>query len=149
MEKNVSVFLADGFEEIEGLTVVDLLRRAGIHVTTVSIMERLTIHGAHQIDVQADKLFGEVDYTKEDKVSPYVYITSATIIGDKLNWENTGYAFRLSFDQAKYTEEDVSSFTLKIQEYYQSINAPNYMECHVVPNNKTEILFIVKPIKVV
>ena len=37
MEKKVCVFLADGFEEIEGLTVVDLLRRAGIFVTTVSI----------------------------------------------------------------------------------------------------------------
>ena len=33
----VYVFLADGFEEIEGLTVVDLLRRAGAEVTTVSI----------------------------------------------------------------------------------------------------------------
>ena len=35
--KKVSVFLADGFEEIEGLTVVDLLRRAAVEVTTVSI----------------------------------------------------------------------------------------------------------------
>ena len=32
------IFLADGFEEIEGLTVVDILRRAGVEVTTVSIM---------------------------------------------------------------------------------------------------------------
>ena len=36
----VCVFLADGFEEIEGLTVVDLLRRAGIETRTVSIMGR-------------------------------------------------------------------------------------------------------------
>ena len=68
MTKRVSVFLADGFEEIEGLTVVDLLRRAGVEVTTVSITEKLTIHGAHKIDVQADKLFNEVDYQKEDMV---------------------------------------------------------------------------------
>lgn len=66
MEKRVCVFLADGFEEIEGLTVVDLLRRAGVKVTTVSITGEHTIHGAHGIDVQADKLFDEVDYTKQD-----------------------------------------------------------------------------------
>ena len=57
--KMIYVFLADGFEEIEGLTVVDLLRRAGVEVTTVSITEKLTIHGAHKIDVQADKLFDD------------------------------------------------------------------------------------------
>ena len=68
MEKQVCVFLADGFEEIEGLTVVDLLRRAGVHVTTVSITGEHTIHGAHGIDVQADKLFGEVAYTEQDMV---------------------------------------------------------------------------------
>jgi len=66
MEKKVCVFLADGFEEIEGLTVVDLLRRAGVKVTTVSITGEHTIHGAHGIDVQADKLFDEVDYIDQD-----------------------------------------------------------------------------------
>ncbi|MCD8348714.1 MAG: DJ-1/PfpI family protein [Lachnospiraceae bacterium] len=54
------VFLADGFEEIEGLTVVDLLRRAGIAVQTVSIMESTSIHGSHGIEVKADLLFDEV-----------------------------------------------------------------------------------------
>ena len=49
--KKVSVFLADGFEEIEGLTVVDLLRRAGVEVATVSITGDYTIHGAHGINV--------------------------------------------------------------------------------------------------
>ena len=49
MEKKVCVFLADGFEEIEGLTVVDLLRRAGIFVTTVSITGKLQIRGSHDI----------------------------------------------------------------------------------------------------
>ena len=42
--KKVSVILADGFEEVEGLTVVDLLRRARIYVDTVSIMEDYTVH---------------------------------------------------------------------------------------------------------
>lgn len=68
MTKKVCVFLADGFEEIEGLTVVDLLRRAEIEVTTVSITGAYTIHGAHKIDVQADKLFEEMNYEEQDMV---------------------------------------------------------------------------------
>lgn len=66
MEKQVCVFLADGFEEIEGLTVVDLLRRANIHVTTVSITGDKVIHGAHGIDVQADTLFEQMEYEAQD-----------------------------------------------------------------------------------
>lgn len=68
MKKQICVFLADGFEEIEGLTVVDLLRRAEVNVTTVSITDSHTIHGAHGIDVQADKLFEEVNYEEQDMV---------------------------------------------------------------------------------
>ena len=60
MEKRVCVFLANGFEEIEGLTVVDLLRRAEIDVTTVSITGEKVVHGAHKIDVLADEVFEEV-----------------------------------------------------------------------------------------
>ncbi len=66
MKKKVCVFLADGFEEIEGLTVVDLLRRAGIEVTTTSITGNDIIHGAHGIDVLADELFDEVDFEMQD-----------------------------------------------------------------------------------
>ena len=36
---NTAIFLADGFEEIEGLTVVDMFRRAGIPIQTVSISD--------------------------------------------------------------------------------------------------------------
>ncbi len=59
----VYVFLADGFEEIEGLTVVDILRRAGVDTTTVSIMKDRNIMGSHQIPVKADACFGEVDFS--------------------------------------------------------------------------------------
>ena len=55
--KKVVVFLADGFEEVEGLTAVDLLRRAGAVVETVSVMGKLQIDGAHGIQVEADELF--------------------------------------------------------------------------------------------
>ena len=50
----VYLFLADGFEEVEGLTVVDILRRAGVELQTVSIMERRNVVGAHKIEVLAD-----------------------------------------------------------------------------------------------
>ena len=60
----VCVFLADGFEEIEGLTVVDLLRRAGEEVETVSIMGRKQIEGSHKIKVEADALFEKTDFTE-------------------------------------------------------------------------------------
>ena len=60
--KKVVVFLADGFEEVEGLTVVDLLRRAGAVVETVSIMGRMQINGAHGIQVEADELFEKAFY---------------------------------------------------------------------------------------
>lgn len=58
----VYVFLADGFEEIEGLTVVDLLRRAQIETEMVSIMERKTVRGSHGIEIGADGLFEDYDY---------------------------------------------------------------------------------------
>ena len=58
----VSVLLADGFEKIEALTVVDLLRRAQIYVDTISIMEDYTVHGAHGINIQTEDLFEEVNF---------------------------------------------------------------------------------------
>lgn len=51
------VFLAAGFEEIEALTVVDVLRRAEIPVKTVSITASLQVTGAHGVTVNADVLF--------------------------------------------------------------------------------------------
>lgn len=57
----VYTFLATGFEEVEALTAVDLLRRAGVEVCMVSIMDRLAVTGAQGITVQAEKLYKEID----------------------------------------------------------------------------------------
>lgn len=58
----VYVFLADGFEEIEGLTVVDLLRRAEIDVATVSVMGKQLVTGSHKITLYADSIFEEQNF---------------------------------------------------------------------------------------
>lgn len=64
--KKVSIFLAPGFEEVEALTPIDLLRRAGAQVTIVSIGEEKAVTGSHQITVTADKLFKEMDFSDQD-----------------------------------------------------------------------------------
>jgi protein deglycase len=58
----IYMFFANGFEEIEGITVVDLLRRAGMEVDMVSIEQDKIVIGSHNIKVQADKHFNEVDF---------------------------------------------------------------------------------------
>lgn len=63
MDKKIAVHLADGFEEIEAISIIDVLRRAGLDVVTVSVTEKLEVNGAHQIKVLADKLFESVDYS--------------------------------------------------------------------------------------
>ena len=54
------VFLADGFEEIEALSVVDILRRCKLEVRTVSIMDRPLVTGSHGIPVTADCLLADI-----------------------------------------------------------------------------------------
>lgn len=66
--KKTGVFLADGLEEIEGLTVVDILRRAGVEVVTISVSGKKEVTGAHQITVLADELFEQADFAKLDGV---------------------------------------------------------------------------------
>ncbi|MBQ9767741.1 MAG: DJ-1/PfpI family protein [Lachnospiraceae bacterium] len=60
----VYVFLADGFEEIEALTVVDMLRRVNVETVMVSVTGKRSVAGAHGIAVEADGLFSE--YSFED-----------------------------------------------------------------------------------
>lgn len=60
------VFLAEGFEEIEALTVVDVLRRAGMDVKAVSITPLQNVRGAHGIEVMVDVLFHECDFSKAE-----------------------------------------------------------------------------------
>ena len=56
------IFLDNGFEEIEAITTIDLLRRANIALTTVSVTGAEIVLGAHNIAVKADKLFADVEF---------------------------------------------------------------------------------------
>ncbi len=54
------IFMADGLEEVEALTVVDLVRRSGIEIDMVSIMGKKDIAGSHGIIIQADALIEDI-----------------------------------------------------------------------------------------
>ncbi len=62
----VTTFLTDRFETVEALAVVDILRRAGIDVETVSITGNRTVISAQKVPVAADKLFDEADFEDSD-----------------------------------------------------------------------------------
>lgn len=64
--KKAFIFLANGFEEIEALATVDVLRRAGIETTTVSISASLQVTGAHGVEVKADTVFTDNNYSEND-----------------------------------------------------------------------------------
>ena len=56
-----AIFLADGFETCEGLITVDLLRRAGVAIDTVSITDTNEVTTSHRIPLKTDMLFAEID----------------------------------------------------------------------------------------
>lgn len=60
MQKNIYVFLAEGFEEIEAVTTIDLLRRAGLPTHVVAVGDSSIVQGANGIAIQADLALSEV-----------------------------------------------------------------------------------------
>ena len=80
--KTAIVFLADGFEECEGLLVVDLLRRAEVNVTTASIMGRTEIKSSHGITLQADVIAEDVDFCSADMIILPGGLPGTTYLGE-------------------------------------------------------------------
>lgn len=58
------LFLATGFEDMEAIATIDILRRANIDVKTVSIYDTKDVTSAHGITIKADATFGEVDFSE-------------------------------------------------------------------------------------
>lgn len=81
VEGDVVVFLADGFEECEGLLVVDLLRRAGLRVLMASIMGRRDVKSSREILIHADCLAENVSFDKAKMI---------VLPGGRLGTENLG-----------------------------------------------------------
>ncbi|MDR0710812.1 MAG: DJ-1/PfpI family protein [Prevotellaceae bacterium] len=57
------IFLTTGFEEVEALAAVDVLRRAGVNVKTVSVENDKQVTASHRVKVEADLLFDEADFS--------------------------------------------------------------------------------------
>ena len=58
----VYVFLANGFEDVEALIPVDVLRRGGVEVVTVSTTDLPVVESAHGVGIGADAMFGDCDF---------------------------------------------------------------------------------------
>jgi len=59
------IFLTNGFEEIEAVAVIDILRRGGVNAVSVSLTGETEVTGSHNITVKADILFEDLKCTKE------------------------------------------------------------------------------------
>ena len=66
--KKVYVLLADGFETIEALTPIDVLRRCGLDVITVSISDSDVVTSSHKVPVLADSIISEIDLSDGEMV---------------------------------------------------------------------------------
>lgn len=66
--KIIAVHLAEGFEEIEAISIIDVLRRAEMDVLVVSVTGKIEVTGAHKITVTADKLFEDIDYSSVEMI---------------------------------------------------------------------------------
>ncbi len=66
--KKVLIHFANGFEEVEAITPVDVLRRAGCEVVTVSVTGKKEVTSTRGLTVLADKLYAEADYEMADVI---------------------------------------------------------------------------------
>ncbi len=62
----IYIFLAEGFEEIEAITITDVLRRAELDVSLVSVNEKFSIKGAHDIIINSDILIKDIKLSPDD-----------------------------------------------------------------------------------
>lgn len=92
----IYIHLADGFEEMEAVIPLDVWRRAGYQVKTVSITGQLAVTGSHHITLLADQLFEDTDYQLADMLFLPGGIPGATTLD-----EHQGLAKQIRFFAAE------------------------------------------------
>lgn len=70
MNKKVIVLLADGFEEMEAIISIDILRRAGLEVISAAIGDKLLVNGSRNVRVQADSRLKNLQIIPDALVLP-------------------------------------------------------------------------------
>jgi len=64
----IGIFMADGCEEIEGLTVVDIVRRAKMEIETISITDKAEVTSSHNVTFKTDTTKSQADYDSLDGI---------------------------------------------------------------------------------
>lgn len=96
----VYVFLADGFEETEAISPIDIMRRADIEVVLVSITDELCVRGAHGICITADKRIKEICITD---AQPEMLVLPGGMPGTRNLLECTPLCEMLTYANSKNT----------------------------------------------
>jgi 4-methyl-5(b-hydroxyethyl)-thiazole monophosphate biosynthesis len=90
----VFVYIAEGFEEIEAITPVDVLRRGGLKVETVSVEKDLQVIGAHGIPIVCDRTLAESEMIRADALilpggmPGALGLLHSTVLLDRIRREN-------------------------------------------------------------
>ncbi|MCH4207872.1 MAG: DJ-1/PfpI family protein [Solobacterium sp.] len=90
-----AIFFAEGFEECEGLIIVDVLRRGNVGIDTVSITDSREVLSSHQVEVKTDKVWNEI---KPDDYDVLI------LPGGKLGTENLEHFAPLTATLKKHCE---------------------------------------------
>jgi 4-methyl-5(b-hydroxyethyl)-thiazole monophosphate biosynthesis len=93
--KKVYILLAEGFETIEALAPVDILRRCGIEVVTLSISDSKRVVSSQDIPIEADALLSAEDYTDGDML---------VLPGGAPGYENLGKSSKVISLSKKYLD---------------------------------------------
>lgn len=62
----IAIFFAEGYEEIEALTVVDVCRRCGLEIDMVSVTEETMVRSSHGVTVRMDKTYSQLNFAEVD-----------------------------------------------------------------------------------